>query len=228
MTSQESMAPVSVVIPCYRCSLTIGRALASIAQQSMKPVEVILVDDASGDDTWVVLTKLATAYPVWVRLIQLETNLGAASARNAGWAAASQPFIAFLDADDSWHPEKIAIQYDYMKRHPEVVLSGHRHRVLARMDAKPEWALLQGPTKFIDKWPLLLGNPFITPSAMLRTDIPQRFAEGRRYMEDHLLWLEIVCDGAKIVRLDVDLAITPQIGISTCSTTRSYSCTSGS
>ena len=61
MTSQESMAPVSVVIPCYRCSLTIGRALASIAQQSMKPVEVILVDDASGDDTWVVLTKLATA-----------------------------------------------------------------------------------------------------------------------------------------------------------------------
>ncbi len=208
MTSQESLAPVSVVIPCYRCSLTIGRALASIAQQSMKPIEVILVDDASGDDTWVVLTKLATAHSGWVRLIQLETNRGAASARNAGWAAASQPFIAFLDADDSWHPEKIAIQYDYMKRHPEVVLSGHRHRVLARMDAKPEWALLQGPTKFIDKWPLLLGNPFITPSAMLRTDIPQRFAEGRRYMEDHLLWLEIVCDGAEVVRLDVDLAAT--------------------
>ena len=107
MSLQESLAPVSVVIPCYRCSLTIRRALASIAQQSLKPAEVILVDDASGDGTLAVLKELASSYPNWMRLIALETNRGAASARNEGWAAASQPFIAFLDADDTWHREKI-------------------------------------------------------------------------------------------------------------------------
>ena len=208
MSLQESLAPVSVVIPCYRCSLTIRRALASIAQQSLKPAEVILVDDASGDGTLAVLKELASSYPNWMRLIALETNRGAASARNEGWAAASQPFIAFLDADDTWHREKIAIQYDYMKLHPDVVLSGHRHRVLTRPTAKPDWTLSKGAAKAIHKWQLLLENQFVTPSVMLRSDVPQRFTEGRRYMEDRLLWLEMVCDGAMVVQLDLDLAAT--------------------
>ncbi len=208
MTAQESLAPVSVVMPCYRCSLTIGRAFASIVQQTVKPAEVILVDDASGDDTWVVLTKLATDYPGWVRLIQLETNRGAASARNAGWAAARQPLIAFLDADDAWHPEKIEIQYSYMKCHPDVALCGHQHKVLTRTDVKLDWSLKQGSEKSIRKWQLLLKNRFITPSVMLRSNIQHRFFEGRRHMEDRLLWLEILFDGAKIVQLEVELAAT--------------------
>ena len=208
MMGQDLSAPVSVVIRWYRCSLTIGRALASVVQQSLKPAEVILIDDASGDETWNVLRTMESTYPGWVRAIQLKSNRGAASARNAGWAAARQPFIAFLDADDAWHPEKIAIQYEYMKRHPQVVLSGHQHRVLTQMDARLEWMLGQGAEKSIHKWQLLLENQFVTPSVMLRADIPQRFAEGRRYMEDRLLWLEIVCGGAAVVLLNVDLAAT--------------------
>ena len=134
MMRQDQLTPVSVVIPCYRCGLTVRRALASIVQQSSRPQEVILVDDASGDDTWSTLTAFEAAHPGWVRLVQLPHNRGAASARNAGWAVATQPCIAFLDADDAWHPEKIEIQYDYMKRNPEVLLCGHRHRVLTRVD----------------------------------------------------------------------------------------------
>lgn len=208
MRAQEQLAPVSVVIPCFRCGPTIGRALASVLQQSRKPAEVILVDDASGDDTWAVLSDLARAHPGWVRLLKLESNRGAASARNAGWAVARQPYIAFLDADDAWHPSKIEIQSDFMAHHPDVVLCGHRHRVLTRADAQPDWTLEQGPQQLIHKWQLLLENRFVTPSVMLKAGIGQRFAEGRRHMEDRLLWLEIICDGAVVVCLDLELAAT--------------------
>ncbi len=208
MRARQQLAPVSVVIPCFRCGSTIRRALASVLQQSSKPAEVILVDDASGDDTWALLSELERAYPGWVRLLQMESNQGAASARNAGWAAASQPYIAFLDADDAWHPRKIEIQCDYMMQHPDVVLCGHRHRVLTRAEATPDWTLEPGPENMIRKWQLLLENRFVTPSVMLKAGIGQRFAEGRRHMEDRLLWLEIICDGAAVVCLELELAAT--------------------
>ena len=59
MMKDNVVAPVSVVIPCYRCAATIARAIASIAQQTRKPAEVLLVDDASGDGTLAVLQELA-------------------------------------------------------------------------------------------------------------------------------------------------------------------------
>lgn len=206
MIQQGQLAPVSVVIPCFNCGLTIKRAVVSVALQSQLPAEVILVDDASDQDTLRVLRELADAYPGWVSVLRLEENRGAASARNAGWALATQPHLAFLDADDAWHPKKIEIQYAYMRDHPDTVLSGHRHRVLAGRDARPDWSLGKWSLKSVKKWSFLLANQFITPSAMLRSDIPHRFSEGRRYMEDRLLWLEIVCDGGQVAMLEVDLA----------------------
>ena len=56
-------APVSVIIPCFRCTKTIARALASVAAQTLRPAEVILVDDASGDGTRAVLHELQAYYP---------------------------------------------------------------------------------------------------------------------------------------------------------------------
>lgn len=180
----------------------------SVAEQTVLPAEVILVDDASDEGTLRVLRELADAYPVWVKLLGFEENRGAASARNAGWELATQPYIAFLDADDAWHPKKIEIQYAYMKTHPDVVLCGHRHRVLMGMDARADWVLGKWAARSIKKWHLLLANQFITPSVMLGRDIPQRFSQGQRFMEDRLLWLEIVCDGAPVAMLEVELAAT--------------------
>lgn len=208
MINEVAYAPVSVVIPCFRCATTIGRALASVVQQSKVPAEVILVDDASGDETWAALTALANAYPGWVKLLPLEVNQGAAAARNAGWEAATQEYIAFLDADDAWHSKKIEIQYEYMKSHPEVLLCAHGHRVLDGEDIALDWELPNGVAARIHKWQLLLASKFVTPSVMVRRDIKQRFCSGRRYMEDRLLWLEVVCDGGRIDKLDIDLAAT--------------------
>ena len=173
----KAAAPVSVVIPCFRCATTIGRAVASITQQTQKPAEVILIEDASGDNTMAVLRKIEQAYPGWVKVLQSEENRGAASARNAGWAAASQPYVAFLDADDAWHPQKIEIQYAYMSAHPEVMLCGHGHRVIKQTDALPDWEIGEQKEKCIHKWELLLSNRFVTPSVMVRRDVEHRFVE---------------------------------------------------
>jgi glycosyltransferase involved in cell wall biosynthesis len=199
-------ACISVVIPCYRCGGTIERAIASIAAQTMRPAEVILVDDDSGDKTVGILQNLARRFDAdWIKLVLLKKNVGAGSARNAGWAVATQPYIAFLDADDAWHFRKIEIQYGYMSAHPEVALCGHGFRLL-KQGALPYWAVVGDPAYPIEKWPMLLSNRFVTPSVMIRRDIGHRFMDKQRYMEDHMLWLRIVCSGERVVKLPAALA----------------------
>lgn len=202
----SNFVPVSVVVPCYRCSITIVRAVVSIASQTRRPVEVILVDDASSDNTREALRSLADAYvPGWIRLVLLNHNVGVASARNLGWAAATQPYIAFLDADDAWHPLKLAIQYSFMSEHPDVVLSGHAHRLL-KNETAPAWKVGTFEAHNINKWRLMRSNQFVTPSVMVRGDAKYRFSENQRHMEDHMLWLRLVSDGARVVKLQAALA----------------------
>ncbi|MFZ2296161.1 MAG: hypothetical protein WAW46_14135, partial [Polaromonas sp.] len=64
----------------------------------------------------------------------------------------------------------------------------------------------QGPAQHIRKWALMLSNKFVTPSVMVRRDVGQRFVENQRYMEDHMLWLKIICSGGHVVRLRTELA----------------------
>lgn len=203
----KSIVPVSVVIPCYDCAQTIGRAVASVVAQTVLPMELIMVDDGSADETRAVLHDLLSRYqPGWIKLVLLDKNVGAASARNAGWAVASQTYIAFLDADDAWHPRKIEIQHAYMNANPKVVLCGHGYRLL-NQNVLPDWNVVQGDAQRIRKWALMLSNQFVTPSVMVRRDVGQRFVEKQRYMEDHMLWLKIICSGGRVVKLNTDLAV---------------------
>lgn len=199
-------APVSVVIPCFRCGRTIGRALASAAGQSLRPAEVILVDDCSGDGTLETLKQLAAHHGAdWIRILALPGNVGLASVRNRGWEASTQAYVAFLDDDDAWHPDKIRIQYSYMERHPEIDFSGHNHRILGAPEPPPDVAEAP-PAHRIGALELLLANRFIAPSVMVKRDLPLRFEEGRRHMEDHLLWLQLVLRGFRADRIEAELA----------------------
>ena len=203
-----TVVPVSVLIPCFRCANTIERAVASVAAQTVLPLELILIDDGSLDDTRAAMNDLCSKHqPGWIRLVLLDKNVGAASARNMGWAIASQPYIAFLDADDAWHPRKIEIQYAYMSTHPNVMLCGHGYRLL-NPTLLPDWSIDQDDdvVQIIHKWTLILSNQFVTPSVMIRHDVGQRFVERQRYMEDHMLWLKIICSGGRVVKLTHELA----------------------
>jgi len=200
--------PVSAVIPCYRCGETIRRALESVAAQSALPREVILVDDASADGTVDELRRIAAEYPAgWAKVLPLPANGGPGHARNAGWDAAAQPYVAFLDADDSWHERKLEIQYGWMNANPDAVLTGH-----PSMRTRPGAAPAPPPGKVearrVDRRRLLLSNCFSSRSIMLRRELAIRFHPTKRYMEDYWWLLQIAFSGHDIVELSPPLAFT--------------------
>jgi glycosyltransferase involved in cell wall biosynthesis len=197
-------APVSVVIPCYNCGKTIGRALRSVAAQTFPPQELILVDDASTDDSLNVIRNSGIFSPDWIRVIALAENKGPGVARNLGWEAARSPFIAFLDADDSWHPSKIELQYRWMRDNPSVSLTGH---FLACETKNTEWPRpLALSATHVTKSQLLFFSPIRTQTIMVRRDEPLRFAERQRFSEDHFLLVNLASSGRSIVLLHVVLA----------------------
>jgi len=195
---------ISVVIPSYNSAKSLQSAIESVARQTLAPLEVIVVDDASNDSTVDSIRALqSTFHPGWLKLIELERNVGAASARNFGWDASGGTHIAFLDSDDLWHPRKLEIQWNQFQRQPDLVLSGHFFRFPWDSDEEMESA---GVAASVSRSQILWRNPFVTPSVMLRKDLPFRFKGGRRHMEDHLLWMEIVLSGYKASRLNLRLA----------------------
>lgn len=200
-------APVSVVIPCYRCAGTIARAVASVVDQTLPPAEILLVENGSADggETLAALDALRLRYgPGLIHIIAMPHNTGAAAARNVGWDAATQPYVAFLDADDAWHPEKLSLQYGWMARHPDVQICGHQIRVVNTLGELPEPD--QPITRPIGRLAWLLSCRFSTISVMLRRELPFRFQSGKHHAEDYLLWLRIVLNGHEAWRMEAPLA----------------------
>jgi glycosyltransferase involved in cell wall biosynthesis len=123
VSKAESTAPagplVSVVIPVHNRAHLVGRAIGSVLAQTYKNFEIIVVDDASTDD---LSTALAALSPSNLHRITHSTNRGAAAARNSGIAAATGEFVALLDSDDAWYPEKLAAQVAAMRDQPPDVV----------------------------------------------------------------------------------------------------------
>ena len=105
---------VSVIVPVYNGESYLGAALESIFAQDYHPFEVIVVDDGSIDES----AAIARSYKE-VRYIH-QPNQGVAVARNVGIAVARGEFIAFLDADDIWTPDKLNVQVNYLTDHPDI------------------------------------------------------------------------------------------------------------
>ncbi len=204
--SAVAPAPVSVVIPCFRCGGTIADAIASVEAQTLRPAEILLVDDCSGDDTLEVLRYLAAEYPPgWIKVIELNTNAGPSGARNAGWKYANEEYIAFLDADDTWAPRKLELQMEALRADPEIALIAHKMTVRDRGLAPP---VLHEPvrTRIVGRRWLLLKNRFPTASVVLRRDLPFRFNESFRRVEDFLLWAQIGSSGYRCAKINQVLA----------------------
>lgn len=109
---------VSVVIPAYNRAALLPRALRSVARQTYADYELIVVDDGSTDETPAVVEEFARTSPVKPTYIRVDRNQGGAAARNAGVRAAQGRYIALLDADDEWRPEKLARQTVFFDQQP--------------------------------------------------------------------------------------------------------------
>jgi len=201
-------APVTAVIPCFRSAATLHRAVSSVFAQSIRPTEVIVVDDASDDEgTKLVLTSIEAEFSGLVKVIRLEVNGGASVARNRGWEAASQPFIAFLDADDAWHPNKLAMQMPLMVGADGAAVSGHSISINTFVETGAIIDM-ERQTESLGFRQLLFRNRLPTPSVIVRRSLSQRFDPSRRLSEDYDLWLRIVAAGEDCKYLAIPLTTT--------------------
>jgi teichuronic acid biosynthesis glycosyltransferase TuaG len=104
---------VSIITPSYNCSRFITDTVESVLSQSYVDWEMIIVDDCSIDNSVEIIERIIDDNPK-IRLIKLENNVGSAQSRNAALEVANGRFIAFLDSDDIWHPDKLEKQVEFM------------------------------------------------------------------------------------------------------------------
>ncbi len=196
---------VSVLIPTYNAEITIRRALSSVLRQTLQPLEILIVDDGSTDNTASVVEEISRDLdPDFLKYVKLDSNHGVYYARNIGWDMARGEFLALLDADDSWHRQKLEIQAGYMAKHNELSLTAHKCICSAEDDCESAIPQ-QWETSAISAWQLMISYQFWTPSVMLRTGIPFRFDPQKRFSGDRILWIELVFKKHKAVRLELPL-----------------------
>ena len=121
------MTDISLVIPAYNRASLLKRALESVAMQTNRPAEIIVVDDGSTDDTAIMIKK---EFPDVVYIHQ--KNSGVSAARNLGIQNANHEWIAFLDSDDEWLPGKLAIQLSVIENNPADTHLVHSNEIWIR------------------------------------------------------------------------------------------------
>ena len=200
---------VTAIIPAFRSEKVVIRAIESVLSQSSPVDEIIVVDDASDDRTAQVVRDFAINQPQ-IRLIVNNQNLGPGQSRNVAWNLATSEYLAFLDADDTWHLKKIELQREWFRANPSEVICGTQHCIIDKDETQSDG---EQTSQFTIK-DLLRRNRFTTPSVMLRRSIPLRFDPKLRLSEDYLLWMEIASEFGRVNRINRPLTVLhkPEFG----------------
>lgn len=191
---------VSVVIPVYNQLHLLPGAIQSALSQTHRAIEIIVVDDGSTESPDF-LDFLVERYAPRVRLMRRQ-NGGPAAARNTGWQAARGEYVAFLDADDVFLPQKIDLQLANMIANNSSF--SHTGYYLHRKGG----GLLSHNSGAHDKFPATIGHCSIaTPTVMLRTGLREQFQfpDGARIGEGNILWVNIA---ARHGTLGIDECLT--------------------
>ncbi len=185
---KPNAASISVVIPAYNAAPYVARAIESVLAQTVRPTEVIVVDDASSDAT----AQVVERYGPPVRLLRRAANGGPAAARNTGIAAAQGEWIALLDADDAWLPRKLERQGPWLDD-PTV---GLVHAL---------WTIVDGqvPPPVVTFSHLWEHNRIVASSVVVRRialETVGGFDESPSLiaLEDYNLWLRLASAGCSI------------------------------
>lgn len=198
---------ISVIIPVFNNENFIIRALESVLAQTRLPSEIIIVDDYSSDASSTVVRSYLAAktFPCKIILINNKENLGPGGARNVGVIKASEEWIAFLDADDIWHPRKLELQTDFISRFPIVDFLSHNSEVFRNAFSDIDGVVCE--FKRIRLTGLLFRNVIPTRSVLGRRELflKNKF-NNKSYAEDFLCWLEVAASQARMVHLPFVLA----------------------
>lgn len=178
---------ISVVIPCYNSASFLQQALRSVQEQSRPVDEIIVVDDASTDDS------AAVAREAGVTCVSLSSNVGPGAARDHGIAATTGELVAFLDADDYWMPKHVEDVAGLLERYPECAVAFSRIRRFGEEELIAPEHVPEGPPSNMF-WQLIEENIVAQSSAVVRRDILVRngcYDATLRYSEDYDLWLRL-------------------------------------
>jgi len=193
---------ISVIIPTYNRGWIIKEAIDSVLSQDYRDFELIIVDDGSTDNT----LEILNAYQDDITVLR-QNNHGVSAARNWGITAASGRFIAFLDSDDLWLPQKLFRQVEFFNKNPDAQICQTEEtwirkgvRVNPKKRHKKLWGMI-----FEQSLALCLVSP---SAVMIRRSLFDEvgvFDEKLPVCEDYDLWLRISC------RFPVYLVDTPLI-----------------
>jgi glycosyltransferase involved in cell wall biosynthesis len=202
---------ITVVMPCYNAAPYVEEAIESVLRQSDPHVELIVVDDGSTDGSTDILQRLAAAHPERITLT-FQNRAGPFAARNQALAHANGNYIAFLDADDTWHPDALRLMRNALEaKQADVAYCGWQNIGVAATDTQPQIPpdLDQGEavSHFLDygPWPInsaLIRRPFI--------DELRGFSERAPTAMDYDLWLRMLARQPKLVRVPEVLAFHHQ------------------
>ena len=201
---------ISVVIPTYNRAMFIGKAIASVLEQSLACDEIIVVDDGSTDETSEIVRQISREVTIPLRYFYQE-NKGASAARNTGIAQAQCEMICFLDSDDRWAPRKLELQLEAMQQQPQYLISHTReiwYRQGQQVNQKKKHAPPHGEIFQRALRMCVVGMSTV----MIRRELFTYyglFAEDMFCCEDYDLWLRV---GRKEEFLLVDEALTLKDG----------------
>jgi len=200
-------ALISVVMPCHNAAPYVEEAIASVLGQSYPQVELIVVDDGSTDGSTDILQRLAADHPDRITLV-FQNRTGPFAARNRALAHANGNYIAFLDADDSWHPDALRLMHDALETVPaDVAYCGWQDIGVAATDTSPKIPPIldasEAASHFMehDPWPnncMLVRRPLI--------DALRGFSERAPTAMDFDLWLRMLARQPRLVRVPEALA----------------------
>jgi glycosyltransferase involved in cell wall biosynthesis len=191
---------VSVVIPAYNAERVLARAIRSALAQTLRPLEIIVVDDGSTDGTYDVAASFGPEVTVF-----RQKNTGPSGARNFGIENAKGEWIAFLDSDDQWKPNKLEAQLPLLSK-PSVALVHSR-------PGMHDGEVLPDQFTFETLWK---RNYIFTSTAIIRRSVINSvggFHTGLMTSEDYHLWLRVAHGGHLIVGSSEDLCVySPEDG----------------
>lgn len=192
---------VSIIMPAYKAESIIGESIQSVVNQTYHDWELLVTNDMSPDNTAEVVQEWVSR-DARIRLINAPLNGGPASARNLSLAQAQGRWIAFLDSDDLWLPQKLERQLAFHRDASCIISYTEFRRITA--DGALTGHLLQVPD-CVNYAGLLKGNVIANSTALVDRSKTGPFSLRKMYCDDHGCWLSLLKDGGLACGLHEDL-----------------------
>ena len=194
-TETENSPLVSVIMPAYNAESYIEQAVRSVIGQTIKDWELIVLDDGSQDGTCAIVESLAREDDR-IRFVRNVENIGVAKTRNRGFEICSGQYVALLDSDDVWHPEKLEMQLARMEQ-TGAELSYTSYAIVDREGRKTKADYLV--PEIVSLKQLLKQNVIGCSTVMLTARLAKRNPfRTEYYHEDYVLWLQLLRSGCRV------------------------------